>query len=298
MLSASALNLTLPSPVMPFSPDWPGADKVTLHIKRDDLIHPIISGNKWRKLKYTFNQLPANCNHIISFGGGYSNHLHACAYLCMRNQLTMTAIVRGNYSHGLTPMLKDLRAWGTHIQFVDKLTYQKRADADYLSHLQQCYPTAYIVPEGGSHAPAIKGVAELLQETPHPFDHVLAPVGSGATLAGLITALKPQQSATGIAVLKGQGYLEDLVSQLLPSDCTNTHWRIEHQFHGGGYAKASAPLTAFCQTFTTRYKIPIEPVYSGKLMYAVKQMLQDGYFANKSRILLLHTGGMQGARQS
>ncbi|MBU2979470.1 pyridoxal-phosphate dependent enzyme [Alteromonas sp. C1M14] len=294
----SALNLTLPSPVLPFSPNWPGAEKVTMHIKRDDLIHPVISGNKWRKLKYTFRALPPACKHIMSFGGGYSNHLHACAYLCMRNNIAMTAMVRGDYSHNLTPMLHDLKNWGTRVQFVDKKTYQRRTEPGYLAHLHQQYPHTFIVPEGGSHAPALQGVAELLSENPQTFDHVLVPVGSGATLAGLITALKPPQSAIGIAVLKGKGYLEDLVRGLLPREYTDKNWSIAHDYHGGGYGKAPSSLVEFCNLFTTEFEIPIEPVYSGKLMFAVKEMLRTGYFPDNSRLLLLHTGGMQGARPS
>lgn len=269
-----------------------------MHIKRDDLIHPVISGNKWRKLKYTFRSLPPSCNHILSFGGGYSNHLHACAYLCMRNNIPMTAIVRGDYSHNLPPMLKDLKTWGTKVQFVDKKTYQLRSAPSYLADLHRQYPNTYIVPEGGSHLPAIKGVAELLDENTPEFDHVIAPVGSGATLAGLISALKAPQSAIGIAVLKGKGYLEDLVRGLLPLECKNKNWSIAHNYHGGGYGKASTSLVEFCNVFNAEFGIPIEPVYSGKLMFAVKEMLHTGYFPDNSRLLLLHTGGMQGARQS
>ncbi|AYA65402.1 1-aminocyclopropane-1-carboxylate deaminase/D-cysteine desulfhydrase [Alteromonas sp. RKMC-009] len=289
-------ELLLPSPLQPFHPDWPGADKLNLFIKRDDLIHPVISGNKWRKLKYTFNALPAGCERIISFGGGFSNHLHACGFLCALSGLPFTAIVRGDYSTSLTPMLEDLYRWQADIRFVDKKTYKLRDDPDWLSALSQRYPGSVIIPEGGSQHLALKGVAEIVEECDVEFDHVIVPVGSGATLAGLITALKKPQSATGIAVLKGEAYLESLVENLLPPDTVMPAWQIHHQYHCGGYGKAPEELKAFCNDMQRSYNIPVEPVYSGKMFAAVKDMIANGQFSSGSAVLLVHTGGLQGAR--
>lgn len=294
---AQMLSLQTPSPITRFTPDWAGADMVSIDIKRDDLIHPIISGNKWRKLKYTLDALPASCRHIISFGGGYSNHLHACGYLCSQTDMRFTAIIRGDYRLSPSPMIADLQRWGADIVYVNKLTYQRRTDDDYLQQLQHQYPDAVIIPEGGSQQHALAGVAEILSEQQTHYDHVLVPVGSGATLAGLITALKPQQTATGIAVLKGEGYLEYLVNNLLSANRADTSWVIDHRFHGGGYGKSNKEIAALCEAVHTGYGIPIEPVYSGKLFLALKHMLAEGHFTKGSRLMVVHTGGLQGKRK-
>ena len=296
--AASKLGINLPSPVESFTPSWPGADQVRLFIKRDDLIHPVISGNKWRKLKYALNTMPRNTKHIVSFGGGYSNHLHACGYLCHQLGLQFTAIVRGNYSQSITPMLRDLLSWHAHIEYVDKITYKRRDDDEYLASLRARFPNAYFVPEGGSQQAALLGMAELVEEEFNSqFSHFVVPVASGATLAGITTAISPQQNAIGIAVLKGQGYLESLVKTLVPLPTTENNWYINHEYHCGGYAKTSAPLLDICDEMTDRYHVPVEPVYSGKVFLALKALLANRYFVRNSRILVVHTGGLQGLRQ-
>lgn len=294
--AARVLALTTPSPLIDFKPDWPGAERISMQIKRDDLIHPVISGNKWRKLKYTLDALPGSCRHIISFGGGFSNHLHACGHLCMQLGIRFTALVRGNYAANPTPMLRDLAAWQACIQYVDKPTYARRSDPIWLENLQKQHPEAVIIPEGGSQEHALKGVAELMEEDAAACDHIIVPVGSGATLAGLICAGHNPVSVTGVAVLKGEGYLESLVQSLLPSTGRQNHWRILHDYHQGGYGKRNATLTAFCENTTRQYNLPVEPVYSGKLLFAIKDLLAKHFFPDGTRLRIVHTGGMQGAR--
>ncbi len=290
------LTLTTPSPLTVFEPDWPGAERVSMQVKRDDLIHPVISGNKWRKLKYTLDALPGSCRHIISFGGGFSNHLHACGYLCMKLGIHFTALVRGDYNANPTPMLKDLQSWQACIQYVDKPAYAKRSDPIWLENLQKQYPESVIIPEGGSQAHALRGVAELIEEDDTECDHIIAPVGSGATLAGLICADSSPVTVTGIAVLKGAGYLESLVQALLPATGQQNRWQILHDYHQGGYGKRNATLTSFCEELMQQYKLPVEPVYSGKLFFAIKDLLEKGFFPDGTRLRIVHTGGLQGAR--
>lgn len=295
--TARQLDIELPSPIQAFTPDWAGAEHVSIHIKRDDLIHPVVSGNKWRKLSAVFSDTTSLPREIVSFGGGYSNHLHALGYCCNKLKIPMTALVRGDYTKQPTPMLNDLTRWGVSIQYVTKLEYNRRHEDDYLNALRQTYPAATIIPEGGSQQLALSGVQQILCETPQEFDIVISPVASGATLAGLITALRPEQRAIGIAVLKGVGYLESLVEQFLPED-DRRDWCIEHHFHHGGYAKSSESLTAFIQTTQAQYQLPLEPVYSGKLFYALKTLIADNYFTKGTKILVLHTGGLQSARNA
>ena len=296
---AERLGIKTPSPLQVITPNWQGIENYQITVKRDDLIHPIISGNKWRKLKYALlESLNSGVQHILSFGGGYSNHLHALGYCCHDLNIEFTAIVRGDYSQNPSPMLRDLAKWQTKISYVDRKTYQQRTNVDYLHGLQQRYPNAVLIPEGGSWLHAIKGVAEIINELPEQLDHIIAPVASGGTLAGLISASNHNNTQiTGIAALKGKDYLEQLVSDLLPHKRNiSGKWQINHQHHFGGYAKSNTELNQFCGDFYKQTLIPIEPVYSGKLFFALKQLIEQKSFAVDSKILALHTGGLQGAR--
>ena len=291
------LNIKSPSPTQIIKPEWLGAENYQISLKRDELLHPVISGNKWRKLKYALLEAQQkHVQHIISFGGGFSNHLHALGYCCNRLNIRFTAIVRGDYSSNLSPMLQDLISWRAELSYVDRLTYQQRDDAEYLASLQQQYPEATIIPEGGSQTLALQGVGEIISELEEEYDYVIAPVGSGGTLAGLINHPQFKAHVVGIAVLKGKGYLEDLVNALLPAVQSNENWHINHQYHQGGYAKSNVELDCFCKEFHQQTGVQIEPVYSGKLLFALRDLVQKSGFAMASKILVLHTGGLQGAR--
>ncbi|WP_339718954.1 pyridoxal-phosphate dependent enzyme [uncultured Paraglaciecola sp.] len=296
------LNIVAPSAEAIIQPDWALPHDLTITVKRDDMLHPIISGNKWRKLKYALTPaIAADTKHIISFGGGFSNHLHALGYCCQQLNIQFTAIVRGDYSHNPSPMLQDLSNWKTTIQYVDRKTYQKRTEPDYLLMLQQQNPGALLIPEGGSQQEALKGVTEIVEELSNAYDYIVAPVASGGTLAGLISGIgkhtkQPDCKILGIAVLKGELYLEQLVTDLLGKDHQTKNWQINHNYHLGGYAKSNHELGKFCDDFYQQTAIEIEPVYSGKLFFALRDLINKDYFPAKSRILALHTGGLQGAR--
>lgn len=291
----SRLGISLPSPVQKLDPGWPGCESLQLWIKRDDLIHPVISGNKWRKLKYALlDGLCAQVGEIVSFGGGHSNHLHALGYCCWKLGIQLTALIRGDYRHQPTPMLQDLKAWGAQVRYLDKQHYRRRTEPDFLQQLQHVHPHALIIPEGGSQPQALPGVGELLNELEQDVTHILLPVGSGGTLAGLIRA-RCRAQLIGIAVLRGRGYLEQEVMDLV-SDPGACDWQICHDFHFGGYAKAPAPLRDFCRHFSLQTGLPVEPVYSGKLFFALKSLCQSGFFPAGSKVLALHTGGLQGNR--
>jgi 1-aminocyclopropane-1-carboxylate deaminase len=292
------LGLQLPSPEQPLRIDWAGIENYQISIKRDDLLHPVISGNKWRKLKYALMDIQQQkIKQVVSFGGGFSNHLHALGYCCHKMNIHLTAIVRGDYSANPSPMLRDLTNWETEINYVDRLTYGQRGDAEYLSSLRRQYPDAIIIPEGGSQQTALKGVGEIISELKQHYDYILAPVGSGGTLAGLLQAAHKDTQILGIAVLKGKGYLEDLVTTLLPQATqTRENWQINHEYHMGGYAKTSEQLITYCDKFYQQTNIQIEPVYSAKLFFALRDLIGQQLFPKGSKILALHTGGLQGGR--
>lgn len=292
---AHTLTINAPSPEVKLN--WPVAEryKTELWVKRDDLLHPIISGNKWRKLKYALlDAQQRKVKHIISFGGGYSNHLHALGYCCHQLDIKFTALVRGNYTCNPTPMLRDLSSWQVDIQYLSKVEFKQRTQPEFIQQLQQRYSNALIIPEGGTQQQALQGVGEIVSELHQTYDYIVAPVASGGTLAGLIASTPNTSQVLGVAVLKGEGYLEGLVQNLLPKPYKN--WHIEHTWHGGGYAKTPSALTQFCRQFSAETAISVEPVYSGKLFYALAHLLQQGFFATGSKILALHTGGLQGSR--
>lgn len=312
--------------------------QVEVWCKRDDLLHPQISGNKWRKLSKPLHDFTQSApSHVLSFGGPYSNHLHALAYCCKQLNIKFTAVIRGAYlqDQALNQTLKDLKDWDTQLVFVDKQSYQKRTDLDYLAKLRTEHNADIIIPEGGSQPDALFGMQTMIDEitaanSSKPFDAILLPVGSGASMAGVVESCRAQTALQiiGIGVLKGEGYLEHLVDQFLTSSHKSTNkdtpylpWHINHNFHFGGYAKTTPELKAFCRDFNRQQAaltkmdakqdtpvnlkqnpkqdtpIYIEPVYSGKCFFALKTLIQQGYFAPNSKILLIHTGGLQGARQ-
>lgn len=267
-------------------------------IKRDDLLHPVISGNKIRKLKY--NVIAAKeqgYKQILSFGGAYSNHLHALSYACKINNLTSIAIVRGEPQYGQNFTLSWAQHWGMKLNFVDRKTYKRRSDPEFLAALAKQYPQAFIIPEGGSNALALPGVQEIITELDQQvkYDYLFAPVGSGGTLAGLILADNNRHKICGIAVLKQHDYLELEVQRLLGVENNSPkQWKIFNEFHGGGYGKYSPQDADAIVRLNQQTNIPFEPVYSGKMMLALLNLVKQGYFESGSTIMLLHTGGMQG----
>ena len=335
-------TILTPSPLQRVETNWTTffdnhgqAHQVEVWCKRDDLLHGVISGNKWRKLAKPLQDFwHSPPSHVLSFGGPYSNHLHALGYCCKKLKIKFTAIIRGAYlkERVLNRTLQDLRNWNANLIFVDKQTYQKRTEKNYLAKLREEIDADVIIPEGGSQQDALFGMQAMIAEislanSGPPFTSILLPVGSGASMAGVIENCPPTlaKQIIGIGALKAEGYLEDLVTQFLNKDTPYLPWHINHDFHFGGYAKSTNELTTFCKQFNqlkldtpvkskldtplslelkldTPVKskldtpLSLEPVYSGKCFFALKTLIQQGYFAPNSKILIIHTGGLQGAR--
>jgi len=303
------------NPLSPLQPlNHPLFDKhsVKVEIKRDDIIHPIISGNKWRKLKYNLAHVESQpqLKGAISFGGSYSNHIHAFAYACFKSNIPCIGIIRGEAQYANNFTLSCAKRWGMKLHFVDRKTYKRRSDADYLDTLQQQFPDYFIIPEGGSNALALQGVSEVITELNQQtqFDTLITPVGSGGTLAGLVKRNNESNNTNeahkliGISVLKGAEYLTQEVEDLINKDEKLTNqvrkqaceWEILHQFHRGGYAKFSQDDASRILALNKTFGIDFEPVYSGKMLLAFFDLLEQGYFKPNERIILLHTGGLQG----
>jgi len=269
--------------------------EIELWMKRDDLLHPIISGNKWRKLKYSLDHaLASGADTLTSMGGAYSNHLHALAYVGKALGLKTTGLIRGEQPEALTPTLYDMQHWGMELKFVSRSDYRLLRRYKSCHDLPGIKPRQYWLPEGGAQALALKGVAELVDEINVPYNILCVPCGTGATLAGIIEAVSDQASVMGFAAVKNSGFLQTDVETLLPRPCTN--WQINHNYHFGGFAKTTPELMAFIAEFEFKTGIPLEPVYTGKMMYALYDMITKHTFKAGQRIIAVHTGGLQGKR--
>jgi 1-aminocyclopropane-1-carboxylate deaminase len=293
------LAISLPSPCHLLSDET--LFGMPVWIKRDDLVHPVVSGNKYRKLKYTLLAIAENGRRparLITMGGIWSNHVHATAYAAAELGYQSQALIRGHEAMH-SAMLDDSRAQGMQIQFVDRLTFRSlREDQKLWQTLVAPDDHQYWLPEGGSAPTALQGVAELIDELPFMPDVILVACGTAATLAGLLVGLKGRSRVLGIAVFNNAHYLRAEVSRLLQlagfPDYQN--YQLLTDFHHGGYAKVSPELRQFCHEFIEHYKIPIEPVYTGKVFYALRSLIQAGSVQRNESVMVIHTGGLQGAR--
>lgn len=274
---------------------------VELFIKRDDLSHPDIGGNKWRKLKY--NLLLARRQRyetILSFGGAYSNHLYALAAAGRVCGFSTVGVVRGEAPAVLSSTLAFARAAGMQLHFVDRETYRLRDEPAFIAELHRRFGRVLILPEGGSNELALPGCSEIIAEldlqTEARYDYVVCPTGTGGTLAGLIQGLRGTKNALGIAVLRNAAQLESRIRELLQHagapDLRN--WSVIAGYEHGGYAKVTPELLAFVADFERRTKAPLEYIYSGKMMFALYDMIRTGQIPRGARVVALHTGGLQG----
>jgi len=287
-----------PSPVVHLDDKVARQAGVSIYVKRDDLLHPEFGGNKWRKLKYN---LQACCQQqasgILTFGGAYSNHLLATAAAGAASGIPTIGIVRGEPASADNPTLRRASALGMQLQWVDRATYRQRHSATYWQDLRARYGEVYIVPEGGSNVRALAGVAELVVEMRAQlprFDVICCPVGSGGTLAGIVGALAGAETAMGISVLRGADYLVREVERLLGVPDLRGRWQINDTYHCGGYARVTRDLVRFCDDFAAHHGIPLEPIYSGKMMYGIFDLISRRRWPPETVLVALHTGGLQG----
>ena len=263
-----------------------------ISIKRLDLIHPQISGNKFFKLKY--NLLAARqqgFEKVLTFGGAYSNHIAATAFASHKFGFQSLGMIRGEElaQRPFNPTLATAQQFGMQLEFISRNAYRQKDQPDFLQHLQQQYPDFYLIPEGGTNALAVQGCREILTAEDAQFDLICCAVGTGGTFAGLIEASQQHQQLLGFSALKGD-FLTHEVAQLT----TKRNWRILEDYCCGGYAKTTPELIQFIQTFEQRYNIPLEQVYTGKMLRGIFDLIDQDKIGPDQKILLIHTGGLQG----
>lgn len=261
------IDVRLPSPLVELHDDR--FDGVRIYLKRDDLIHPEVPGNKWRKLKY--NLLAARergHRRLLTFGGAYSNHLRAVAAAGQHLGFATVGVVRGEEHDPLNESLAYAVSRGMTLTYLDRGTYRHKTEPAVLSALVDEFGPCYVVPEGGANAAGVRGCAELPGELDVEFDVICCAVGTGGTLAGISAGSRKR--AIGFAVLKGQfldGEVRRLQREAFGSPTDN--WSVDHDFHFGGYAKRTAALDAFVDDFETRHGIALDRVYEAKMMFGL-----------------------------
>lgn len=264
-----------------------------LSLKLDYLNHPDISGNKFRKLKYNLLEAKKLQKSILlSFGGAFSNHIAAVAAAGHRFGFKTIGVIRGEELADKileNPTLSYAKKQGMQFHFVSRKVFREKATEAFTEDLKSRFGDFHLIPEGGTNALAVKGCEEILTEKDHGFDYICCPVGTGGTISGLINSSLPQQKILGFPALKGD-FLQEEISKF----ANNSNWELITDYHFGGYAKINSQLISFINSFKANYQIPLDPVYTGKMMFGIYDLLKQGYFPEDSKILAIHTGGLQG----
>ena len=266
---------------------------VELFIKREDQIHPFVSGNKYRKLKYNLLEAKARgLKTLLTFGGAYSNHIAAVAAAGQGLGFRTIGIIRGEELEPKVlenPTLHFARQNGMQFKFVSRQTYRSKTSKSFIFELNNEFDDFYLIPEGGTNDLAVKGCEEILDGISNDFDYICCAVGTGGTISGLINCSKLRQQVLGFPALKG-GFLKQDISKFVQQ----ANWELISEYHFGGYAKINKDLIVFMNQFKKDQRIPLDPIYTGKMMYGIFDLINENYFPKGSKILAIHTGGLQG----
>lgn len=268
----------------------------SIDILRLDLAFPEIQGNKYFKLKYNLEEAKnLGKTTLLTFGGAFSNHIHATAVAGEKYQFKTIGIIRGE-DDLKNPTLQFVRNAGMELVFVSREQYKNKQDKQFLKLLEEKYGDFYLIPEGGSNDLAVKGCSEILSGIENTYDQIFCATGTGGTLAGLIATPGLTSKITGISVLKGKDVLTDNIKTLVQNNslANKVEWYIITDYHFGGYAKYDPALIKFIKQFENDYKIPLDPIYTSKTCYAVFDLIEKKLISSTEKICLIHTGGLQG----
>ena len=272
-------------------------DGISLHLKREDLLHPEISGNKFRKLKYNLLEAKKQRKEkLLTFGGAYSNHIAATAAAGKEFGFKTIGVIRGeelgedlNKTLQGNPTLRFAAGCGMGFEFVSRKDYREKNSMEFLNLMEKKHGDFFLVPEGGTNSLAIRGCEEIFSEEDEAFDIVCCAVGTGGTISGLINSSHKDQKVLGFPALKG-----DFLKEEIRKYTSKFNWELILDYHFGGYAKVDPELIEYMNSFKSDYGIPLDPIYTGKMMYGIFDLLRKGYFLKNTRILAVHTGGLQG----
>lgn len=271
---------------------------VSLFIKREDELHPFISGNKYRKLKYNLEEASKQKHHtLVTFGGAYSNHIAATAAAGFEHGFKTIGVIRGdelannvNEIIKANPTLKFASEHNMEFHFVSRSEYRTKTSPEFIAKLNEKFGNFYLVPEGGTNNFAVKGCEEILNEEDSKYDVICSAIGTGGTISGVINSSKKHQKILGFPALKGDFLQEEIRKYVLK----NTNWSLNTNYHFGGYAKISEELVTFINKFKRETRIPLDPVYTGKMLFGIVDLIKKDTFKKGTKILAIHTGGLQG----
>lgn len=270
-------------------------NNIQLYIKREDLLHPLISGNKFRKLKYNIIEAKTNeASLLVTFGGAYSNHILATAAAGKEYNFSTLGIIRGDELKNKifeNPTLSYAQDLGMNFEFIARELFSKKEEVSFVTKIKERYPNSYILPEGGTNQLAINGCEEILANEDEEFDFVCCAVGTGGTVSGIINASFEKQKIIGFSALKGD-FLSDVICKFV----TKKNWIVNSKYHFGGYGKVTDELIDFLNDFYLKTNIPLDPIYTGKMVFGVLDLIEKEYFPQGSKILCIHTGGLQGIK--
>lgn len=286
------MELKLPSPLEELHDSVIEKAGIRLFVKRDDFIHPTISGNKWRKLKYNIEAFQkGNDDAIITFGGAYSNHIHATAAAGKLFGIKTIGLIRGEESFPLNKTLSDAKQWGMHLEYIDRTSYRNKSTPEFLDKIKQRFGKVFIIPEGGANEHGVKGCEEIIPEINIAFDTICCACGTGTTVSGLINSTDKQ--VIGFPVLKGGDFLREEINHYVGTK----PYELQTDYHFGGYAKTKPELFDFITNFENEHQILLDQVYTGKLFYGIYDLMKKGFFEKETTVVALHTGGVQGKKQ-
>ena len=281
------------NPIQKINIEFPNG--VELFIKRDDLLHPVISGNKFRKLKYNLQEAKQlGYSKLLTFGGAFSNHIVAVAGAGNEFGFETIGIIRGEElatKIDENPSLQLAQSLGMKLHFISRSEFQNKESAVFLSHFETQFGSFYLLPEGGTNALAIQGCKEIIGEEEKAFTHICCAVGTGGTISGIIEGAYEHQKIIGFSALKGD-FLYDVIRKFV----TKTNWELETKYHFDGYGKVSDALISFLNDFYEQTQIPLDPIYTGKMVFGVLEKIKNNEFPSNAKILLIHSGGLQGIK--
>ena len=282
------------TPVIELKTPFSKEQEISITVKREDLNHPTVSGNKWWKLKYNLEQaLKGKYNTVLTFGGAYSNHIYATAAAAKECGLRSIGVIRGEKVKPLNPTLTFAESMGMHLHYVTREMYKTKNNPEFIQSLEDEFGQFYLIPEGGTNALAIQGCEEWASQLIDQidFDYLCLPVGTGGTMAGMVNIIRSKK-IIGFSSLKGGSFLTDEIFRWINQ--TGNNWEIETRYHFGGYGKVNEELIRFIKSFEAEHQIPLDPIYTAKMMYGIIDRIKKNNFKKGAKILVLHTGGLQG----
>jgi len=267
--------------------------KISLFIKREDLLHPFISGNKYRKLKYNLEAAKKlGCSALLTFGGAYSNHIAATAFAGKEKGFKTIGIIRGEElkeKWASNPTLTFARQNGMQLHYISRSEYRNKTSPDFLKALERQFGSFYTLPEGGTNSEAVRGCEEILGSEDAEFQYICACVGTGGTIAGILNSAHKNQMVLGFPALRG-----NFLKQDIRKFTANKNWALLPNYDFGGYAKISEELVLFINEFKESTGIPLDPIYTGKMLFGIIDKVRNDEFESGTRILAIHSGGIQG----